>query len=36
MYLECMLVSNFRVVMGLSVSVDILVGANTGSLEGLR
>jgi hypothetical protein len=36
MYLDCVLVSSFRIVRGLAISVDILVGANTGSLEGLR
>jgi hypothetical protein len=36
MYLEGVLVSSFRVVLGLSILVDILVGANTGSLESLR
>lgn len=36
MYLECMLVSRFHVCSGCASRWNVLVGANTGSLEGLR
>lgn len=36
MYLECVLVFKFSVFGGFACRWDVLVGANTGSLEGLR
>ena len=36
MYLECVLVSSFDVSGDLACRWNVLVGANTGSLEGLR
>ena len=36
MYLECMLVPGFSGVAVLAIRWHVLVGANTGSLEGLR